>query len=154
MDTSDDDSDGDNHPIHNPLKPCIIRECYKFLHAPSQDGEISTVTYNRARSLQYYHQPTVDHLFADSGLKLIPQISPPLSDSQRHRVRQTPRATPSACQEETSGNAAGLEDVNSPMSLVLDGGKEMGLTNAMRDNSGGVDSMAMDTHVSMSSKQW
>ena len=119
METGDDDGDGSN-PVHKPLKPCIIQEHYKFFCAPLQDVNISTLTYDRTWSLQYYRQPTVDHLFANSGPELIPEIPPPLSDNQRHRARQTPRVAPSACQEETSSNVAGLEDVNSPIAIVPD----------------------------------
>ena len=143
VETSSDDGDGDDPPIHN---PCIIREHYKFRHAPSLDDEISPVTYSRTKSLQDYRQPTIDRLFGEWSPELIPEIPPPLSDIQRRPARQPPRATPPVHQEETSGNAAG-EDAN----------LEMGLTNAMRDNSGSVDSTAMDVdstaNASMSTKR-
>ena len=139
---SNDDSNGDDPPLHNPLKPCIVRERYKFRHAPSLDDKISPVTYNRTKSLQDYRQPTVDRLFGEWSPELIPEIPPPLSDIQRHHAKQTPRATPSVHQTETSGNAAG-EDAN----------MEIELTNTTRDNSGSPDSTAMNTHGPTSSKR-
>ena len=99
------------------------------------------MTYNRTKSLQDYHQPTVGHLFGEWSPELIPKIPPPLSDIQRCHAKQTPRATPSVHQAETSGNATG-KDAN----------MEIELTNTMQDNSGSLDSTAMDTHGPMSSK--
>ena len=45
------ESDGNCHPMHvrgldyTPLDPDIIRECYKFMYAPSVDEEINPLLY-------------------------------------------------------------------------------------------------------------
>lgn len=108
LETNSDDGNSNDLPIHNPLKPCIIQEHFKFCHAPLLDDEISLMIYSRTKSLQDYCQPTVE-------------IPPPLSDSQRCPARQSPKVIHSVHQEETSGNDAGKEDAN----------METQLTNAM-----------------------